>query len=106
MDSLRVILIVMALVSIAALIYGPTAAVLTELFPARIRYTSISVPYHIGAGWIGGLMPATAFAIVTGAGDIYAGLWYPVGFVALSLVVSLVFLPETRGRALEGPAQS
>ena len=105
-DSLRVILIVMALVSIAALIYGPTAAVLTELFPARIRYTSISVPYHIGAGWIGGLMPATAFAIVTGAGDIYAGLWYPVGFVALSLVVSLVFLPETRGRALEGPAQS
>lgn len=100
-DRVRVVLIVVALVSIAALIYGPTAAILTELFPARIRYTSISVPYHLGAGWIGGLMPATAFAIVAGSGDIYAGLWYPVGFVALSLVVSLLFLPETRGRSVE-----
>jgi hypothetical protein len=99
-DRPRVVLIVIALVSIAALIYGPTAAILTELFPAKIRYTSISVPYHIGAGWIGGLMPATAFAIVAGAGDIYAGLWYPVGFVTLSLIVCLLFLPETRGRSV------
>lgn len=100
-DAVRVVLIVMALVSIAALIYGPMAACLVELFPTRIRYTSLSAPYHIGAGWVGGLMPAAAFAIVTANGDIYAGLWYPVLFVALSFVVCLAFLPETCGQPME-----
>ena len=69
-----------------------------EMFAARVRYTSFSVPYHLGVGWIGGFLPATAFAIVAATGDIYAGLWYPVGFAALTAVVGIPLLPETRGR--------
>ena len=79
----------------ATALYGPQAATLVELFPVRIRYTALSVPYHIGVGWFGGFLPATAFAIVAATGNIYAGLWYPVGVAALGFVVTLCFLPET-----------
>ncbi|HEY7851475.1 MAG TPA: MFS transporter, partial [Caulobacteraceae bacterium] len=101
-DSPAVIAIVVALLLLAAMTYAPTSAFLVELFPARIRYTSLSVPYHLGTGWVGGLLPATAFAIVAANGNIYAGLWYPVFFCALSTIVALLFLPETRGRPIEG----
>jgi MFS family permease len=93
-----VVLIVVLLSVIASMGYAPAAAFLVELFAARVRYTSFSVPYHLGVGWIGGFLPATAFAIVAATGDIYAGLWYPVGFAALTAVVGILLLPETRGR--------
>lgn len=84
------------LVIFVTMVYGPIAAMLVELFPTRIRYTSMSLPYHIGNGWFGGLLPATAFAIVASTGDIYAGLWYPVIFAAITVVIGLLFLPETK----------
>jgi len=79
----------------ATALYGPQAAALVELFPTRIRYTALSVPYHIGVGWFGGFLPAIAFAIVAATGNIYAGLWYPVAVSAVGFVVTLFFLPET-----------
>ncbi|HEY5237973.1 MAG TPA: MFS transporter [Rhizomicrobium sp.] len=85
----------------AAALYGPQAAALVELFPTRIRYTALSLPYHVGNGWFGGLVPATAFAIVAATGNIYAGLWYPVVIAGLGFFVALLFLPETRGRDIE-----
>ena len=85
----------------ATALYGPQAAALVEMFPTRIRYTAMSLPYHIGTGWVGGFLPVTSFAIVAITGDIYAGLWYAVGFTALSAVVTILFLKETRGIALE-----
>jgi MFS family permease len=84
------------LVIFVTMVYGPIAAMLVELFPTKIRYTSMSLPYHIGNGWFGGLLPATAFAIVASTGDIYAGLWYPIIFAAITVVVGLIFLPETK----------
>jgi MFS family permease len=84
------------LVIFVTMVYGPIAAMLVELFPTRIRYTSMSLPYHIGNGWFGGLLPATAFAIVASTGDIYAGLWYPVIFASITVIVGLIFLPETK----------
>lgn len=84
----------------ATALYGPMAAALVELFPTRIRYTAMSFPYNIGVGWIGGFLPAAAFAIVALNGDIYAGLWYPFGFTLLSVCVALAFLRETRGTDL------
>ena len=72
------------LVIFVTMVYGPIAAMLVELFPTRIRYTSMSLPYHIGNGWFGGLLPATAFAIVASTGDIYSGLWYPVIFASIT----------------------
>ncbi len=84
------------LVLFVTMVYGPIAAMLVELFPTRIRYTSMSLPYHIGNGWFGGLLPATAFAIVASTGDIYAGLWYPVIFAAITVVVGFFFQPETK----------
>lgn len=84
------------LVVFVTMVYGPIAAMLVELFPTKIRYTSMSLPYHIGNGWFGGLLPATAFAIVASTGDIYAGLWYPITFAAITAVVGFVFLPETK----------
>jgi MFS family permease len=98
---------VMALLTLIALgllitaTYGPVAAVLAEMFPTRIRYTAVSLPYNIGNGWFGGFLPATAFAIVAASGDIYAGLWYPVGLIAMTFVVGVAFLPETKGSDLE-----
>jgi len=86
------------LVIYVTLVYGPIAAWLVELFPTRIRYTGMSLPYHIGNGWFGGFLPATVFAIVAATGDIYSGLWYPIGVAAMSFVVALIFLPETKDR--------
>ena len=94
---------VMAVFAIAATgLFGPIAAFLVELFPTRIRYTALSLPYHIGTGWVGGFVPFTAFAIVASVGNIYAGLWYPFAFTALSVVTCLFLVPETKNRALEG----
>jgi MFS family permease len=90
--------LLLILVIFVTMVYGPIAAMLVELFPTRIRYTSMSLPYHIGNGWFGGLLPATAFAIVASTGDIYAGLWYPVIFAAITVVVGVFFLPETKDR--------
>ncbi len=84
------------LVLYVTMVYGPIAAMLVEMFPTRIRYTSMSLPYHIGNGWFGGLLPATAFAIVASTGDIYSGLWYPVIFAAITFVVGMLFVPETK----------
>jgi MFS family permease len=84
------------LVIFVTMVYGPIAALLVELFPTKIRYTSMSLPYHIGNGWFGGLLPATAFAIVASTGDIYAGLWYPIIFASITAVVGFFFLPETK----------
>jgi MFS family permease len=83
------------LVVYVTLVYAPIAAWLVELFPSRIRYSSMSLPYHIGNGWFGGFLPATAFAIVAATGNIYSGLWYPVVIATMSLVIGFLFLPET-----------
>jgi MFS family permease len=96
------ILAVLAVFTVAATaLYGPMAAALTELFPANVRYTALSLPYHMGTGWIGGFQPVVSFSIVVATGDIYAGLWYPAIFTAISVVVCFFLLPETRGRSLE-----
>jgi sugar phosphate permease len=88
-------------VMVQTMSYGPLAAMLVELFPARIRYTSMSLPYHVGNGWFGGFLPTTAFAIVAATGDAYAGLWYPVIVMTASFLIGMAFLPETRGRNVE-----
>jgi hypothetical protein len=93
------ILLLLMLASTA--LYGPQAATLVELFPSRIRYTGLSVPYNIGVGWIGGLLPVSAFALVAARGNIYAGLLYPLVFTVISIVCTILFLPETRGIPLE-----
>jgi MFS family permease len=85
----------------ATALYGPQASALVELFPTKVRYTALSLPYHIGTGWVGGFLPFTAFAIVAASGNIYSGLWYPVIFTAISVVTMLLLWPETRGRSLE-----
>ena len=85
----------------ATALYGPQAAALVEMFPTRVRYTAMSLPYHVGTGWIGGFLPVTSFALVAITGDIYASLWYPVVFTVIPIVVSLIFLKETRGKPLE-----
>lgn len=85
----------------ACALYGPLAANLVELFPTRIRYTALSLPYHIGNGWFGGFLPATAFAIVAATGNIYGGLWYPLIIAIVSFIVTLLFMPETKDREIE-----
>ena len=92
--------ILMIFMIAATALYGPQAAALVELFPTRVRYTAMSLPYNIGTGWVGGLLPAASFALVAWSGNIYFGLWYSVGFTALSVLVALLWLPETRGRDL------
>ena len=92
--------VLLIMVIAATALYGPIAACLVELFPTRIRYTAMSLPYNIGTGWIGGFVPFTAFAIVAAVGNIYSGLWYPFAFTAISVVTCLLFLPETRHRSL------
>ena len=84
------------LVIYVTMVYGPIAAMLVELFPTTIRYTAMSLPYHIGNGWFGGLLPATSFAIVAATGDIYYGLWYPIIFASITVVIGFFFLPETK----------
>jgi hypothetical protein len=86
------------------LVYAPIAAWLVELFPARIRYTSMSLPYHIGNGWFGGFLPTIAFAIVAATGDIYAGLWYPIGVATMTFVLGSLFMPETKDRDIHHEA--
>ncbi len=89
------------LVLYVTMVYGPIAAALVEMFPARIRYTSMSLPYHIGNGWFGGFLPATAFAMVAASGDIYRGLWYPIIIAAVTLVVGGLFIREMRGAPID-----
>ncbi|MDQ0504775.1 MFS transporter [Xanthobacter agilis] len=89
------------LVLFVTMVYGPIAAALVELFPARIRYTSMSLPYHIGNGWFGGLLPATSFAMVAATGDIYFGLWYPIVIALMTFVIGLLFVPETKDRNID-----
>jgi MFS family permease len=91
-----VIAILAVLVLYVTMVYGPIAAMLVELFPTRIRYTSMSLPYHIGNGWFGGLLPSISFAMVAQNGNIYHGLWYPIGIAALTLVIGLLFVRETK----------
>lgn len=91
-----VFLLVFILVIYVTMAYGPTAAILVELFPTKIRYSSLSLPYHIGTGWFGGLMPTTAFALVALEGDIYYGLWYPIIIAAITVIFGAIFLPETK----------
>ena len=100
-DKVKVVAILTALVLLVTMVYGPIAAMLVELFPTRIRYTSMSLPYHIGNGWFGGFLPTTAFAMVAATGNIYYGLWYPVVVAALTLFVGLLFLPETFKRNID-----
>ena len=92
------IILLAILVVYVTMVYGPIAAWLVELFPTRIRYSGLSLPYHIGNGWFGGFLPATAFAIVAATGNIYSGLWYPIVIAAMSFVIGLIFLPETKDR--------
>ncbi|MFM5922962.1 MAG: MFS transporter [Novosphingobium sp.] len=89
------------LVLLVTMVYGPIAAMLVELFPSRIRYTSMSLPYHIANGWFGGFLPTTAFAMVAATGNIYYGLWYPVTIAAVTVVIGLLFLPETFKRNID-----
>jgi hypothetical protein len=99
-DRPRVVAILVALLALAAACSGAYAALLAELFPARIRYTALSFPQNFGNGWFGGLLPAITFAIVAATGNLFAGLWYPVGLAALCLVVGWFAIPETRGRPM------
>lgn len=101
MDKTKVVLILWVMVILVTMVYGPIAALLVELFPSRIRYTSMSLPYHIGNGWFGGFLPTTAFAMVAATGNIYYGLWYPVVLAAITLAIGIVFLPETFRRRIE-----
>jgi hypothetical protein len=100
-NLLLVIAVLLLFVVAATALYGPQAAALVEMFPTRVRYTALSLPYHVGTGWVGGLLPFTSFALVAITGDIYASLWYPVFFTGLSFLVGLFFLKETRGKPLE-----
>jgi MFS family permease len=95
-----VVAILFLLALYVTMVYGPIAALLVELFPTRIRYTSMSLPYHVGNGWFGGFLPTTAFAMVAATGDIYYGLWYPIVVALVTLVAGLLFLPETYRRRL------
>jgi len=92
----KVVLILVYLVLLVTMVYGPIAAMLVELFPTRIRYTSMSLPYHIGNGWFGGLLPASAVAIVAQTGNMYNGLWYPIVIAGATFIIGMVFIKETK----------
>jgi hypothetical protein len=96
MNKGMVLLMLVFLVILVTMVYGPIAAMLVELFPTRIRYTSMSLPYHIGNGWFGGLLPTTAFAMTAATGDIFYGLWYPVIVAAGTFVIGMLFIRETK----------
>jgi predicted MFS family arabinose efflux permease len=95
-DKVMVVAILTYLVILVTMVYGPIAAMLVEMFPTRIRYTSMSLPYHIGNGWFGGLLPTTAFAIVAQTGNMYNGLWYPIIVAGMTFVVGMLFVKETK----------
>jgi len=97
-----VVAILALLVFYVTMVYGPIAAMLVEMFPTRIRYTSMSLPYHIGNGWAGGLLPAITFMMITNNGNIYFGLLYPIVIAAVTLVIGLLFVPETRNNNIDG----
>ncbi|WP_167093232.1 MFS transporter [Parvibaculum indicum] len=99
-NYVAVIALLFVLVLLVTMVYGPIAAALVELFPTRIRYTSMSLPYHIGNGWFGGFLPTVSFAIVAATGNVYSGLWYPVIIASMTFVIGLLFLPETKDREL------
>ena len=92
-------LMVFAVASTA--LYGPQAAALVEMFPTNVRYTAMSLPYHVGTGWVGGFLPVTSFALATITGNVYASLWYAAAFTLISVVVALLFVRETRGKPLD-----
>jgi MFS family permease len=96
MNKVMVVIILFVLVFYVTMVYGPIAAMLVEMFPTRIRYTSMSLPYHIGNGWFGGFLPTVAFAMVAAKGDIYHGLWYPIVVVLITLVIGLLWVKETK----------
>ena len=100
-DLSRIFWVLMLFATGATALYGPQAACLVELFPTKVRYTALSLPYHIGTGWVGGFLPATAYAMVVARGDIYYGLWFPVVISAVSLFFFVFFLPETKGTRLD-----
>ena len=100
MNKPMLVIILTYLVLLVTMVYGPIAAQLVELFPTRIRYTAMSLPYHIGNGWFGGFLPTTAFAMVAATGDIYYGLWYPIIVALMTLVIGFFFMPETKDRDL------
>jgi predicted MFS family arabinose efflux permease len=97
----KVIAILFVLVLYVTMVYGPIAAILVEMFPTRIRYTGMSLPYHIGNGWFGGLLPATVFAMSAARGDIYFGLWYPIAIAAMTLVIGIIFVRDTKDTDLD-----
>jgi hypothetical protein len=96
MNKLLIVAILSYLVILVTMVYGPIAAMLVELFPTRIRYTSMSLPYHIGNGWFGGLLPPISFAIVASTGNMFNGLWYPIVIAAMTLVIGTLFIRETK----------
>jgi len=98
MNTVAIVAILTLLVIFVTMVYGPIAAQLVELFPTRIRYSGMSLPYHIGNGWFGGFLPTTAFAMVAATGDIYYGLWYPIAIALMTFVIGLLFVPETKDR--------
>ncbi|MGZ5064766.1 MAG: MFS transporter [Usitatibacter sp.] len=100
MDKVMLVVVLTILVIYVTMVYGPIAAMLVELFPTRIRYTSMSLPYHIGNGWFGGFLPPTAFAMVAATGDIYYGLWYPIVVASITFVIGTIFIRETKDREL------
>jgi MFS family permease len=95
-DTFQVILILSYLMLLVTMVYGPIAAMLVEMFPTRIRYTSMSLPYHIGNGWFGGLLPTSAFAIVAQTGNMYNGLWYPIIIAGVTFACGMLFIKETK----------
>ena len=94
------LLILVAMVLYVTMVYGPIAAFLVELFPTRIRYTSMSLPYHIVNGWFGGMLPLLATALVARSGNIYHGLWYPIAVSLMTVIVGALFLRETKDRSI------
>jgi hypothetical protein len=97
-QTFGLVMVLTYLVLLVTMVYGPIAAALVELFPTRIRYTGMSLPYHIGNGWFGGLMPATAFAMIAQTGDVYYGLWYPIVIACMTFVIGLIFVPENKDK--------
>ena len=95
------ILILFIMMLYVTMVYGPIAAFLVELFPTKIRYTSMSLPYHIGNGWFGGMLPLTATAMVAASGDIYYGLWYPIVVAIMTVIIGSIFLRETKDRDIK-----
>ena len=100
-NSMMVVVMLLIMVIYVTMVYGPIAAMLVEMFPTRIRYTSMSLPYHIGNGWFGGFLPATAFAIQAGTGNIYSGLWYPIIIAGVTVVIGTIFVRETKDNVID-----